>query len=74
MLNISISTDLEQELEDLGAHSVQSKVELVDKLLRQAVKEDREDRYWARLAEERLAKPGRRYTMEEVIADLGLDD
>lgn len=62
MLNISIDSDLEQELEALGALSAHSKAELADRLLRQAVKEDREDRYWVQLAEERLAKSGPRYT------------
>lgn len=74
MLTVSIDPETERNLEALGAASTSSKTDLAQRLLREAVREDMEDQAWVRLAEERLARTSKRYSMAEVLQDLDLDD
>ena len=74
MVTIAIDSETEKALETLGATTVIRKSQLALELLQRAVAEDLEDREWARIAEDRLANPGKRYSMEDVVRDLGLDD
>jgi predicted DNA-binding protein len=73
MLSIPMDAEIEQHLEALGAKTVDSKTEFARRRLLEALREDREDQQWARIAEERLAQPEKTYSLEEVVQDLGLD-
>ena len=70
MLSVSIDQETERRLEALGARTEAAKADL----LRQAIANALEDLEDVRLAEERLARPEQRYTLEEVERDLALDD
>jgi len=68
MLTMTIDADIEERLEALGARTAESKSALLRNVLLPAL-EDLED---VRMAEEFLANPGKRYTLEEVERELGL--
>jgi predicted DNA-binding protein len=65
-----IDPDIERRLEALGANTEASKAAL----LRQAVLEGLEDLEDLQLVEERLSRPEKEYSLEEVERDLGLVD
>jgi len=65
-MTVTLAPQIEHRLELLGAKSPESKVALVHRALVRAL-EDLED---LQLAEEALAEPGRRYTLEEVEREL----
>jgi predicted DNA-binding protein len=69
MLTWTVDHDIEERLESLGARTESSKTALLRKVVVEML-EELED---VRMAEDVLAKPGRRYTMEEVEREFGLD-
>ena len=73
MLTIPMDAEIERHLEALGARTADSKAKLARQRLLQALREDREDQEWVRIAEERLAQPEKTYSLEEVVRDLGLE-
>ncbi|MEM8964766.1 MAG: CopG family transcriptional regulator [Acidobacteriota bacterium] len=68
-MTMNLDPEIEHRLERLGATSPESKAALVRHALLRAL-EDLED---LQLAESALAEPGRRYTLDEVERELGLD-
>jgi RHH-type rel operon transcriptional repressor/antitoxin RelB len=70
MLSIDLSPEIEERLAHLAKLSGKTEAELARELLQYGM-EDLED---ITIAEARLANPGRRYTLEEVQKELGLDD
>ena len=70
MMTITIEPELETRLEVLGATTEETKKALLRKALLSAL-EDLEDLH---MAEEVLANPGKRYSLEEVERELGLAD
>ena len=73
MLSIPMDPEIEQHLEALGAKTADSKAKLARERLFEALKEDREDQEWVRIAEERLAQPEKTYSLEEVTHALDLE-
>ena len=73
MLTIAIDAEMERHLEALGAHSPDGKIRLARERLLDALREDREDREWARIAGERLSRPEKTWSLEEVAKELDLD-
>ncbi|MEM7587962.1 MAG: anti-toxin [Acidobacteriota bacterium] len=71
MIHLQLDRDIEERLEALGATSDTSKVALAKETLLSALKDDTRD---LKLAEERLAKPGRRWSQEELERELDLVD
>ncbi len=69
MLTWTVDRDIEERLETLGAKTESSKTSL----LRKAVIEVLQELEDVRMAEEVLANPGRRYSLEEVEREFGLD-
>jgi predicted DNA-binding protein len=69
MLTWTVDRDIEERLETLGARTESSKTALIRKVVVEML-EELED---VRMAEEVLANPGRRYTLEEVEREFGLD-
>ena len=69
MLSLAIDSDIDKRLEALGATTDQSKAAL----LRKAVLEALEDLEDVRAAEEILSRPGKRYSLEEVEREFGLE-
>jgi predicted DNA-binding protein len=69
-MTFAIDADIERRLEALGADSEASKAAL----LRKAVLEGLEDLEDLRLVEERLSRPEREYSLEEVEREFGLVD
>ncbi len=69
MLTWTVDPEIEDRLEKLGAESEAVKMSL----LRKAVLEKLEELEDVRMAEEVLARPGRRYSLETVERELGLD-
>ncbi len=69
MLNWTVDRDIEARLETLGATTESSKTDLLRKVVLEML-EELED---VRMAEDVLANPGRRYTLEEVEREFGLD-
>ncbi len=69
MLTWTVDLDIESRMETLGATTADSKTAL----LRKAVLELLEELEDVRMAEKVLENPGRRYTLEEVEQELGLD-
>jgi predicted DNA-binding protein len=65
--------EIEQYLEALGAKTADSKAKLARERLLEALKEDREDQEWVRMAEERLARPEKTYSLDEVARALDLE-
>ena len=70
MMTMIIEPEIETRLEVLGATTEESKLALLRKTLLSAL-EDLED---LRMAEEVLANPGKRYSLEEVERELGVED
>ncbi len=73
MATIEIPQELLSELQQISDRSGTAVRELISNTLRDfiaAIKEERED---LRIAEERMANPGRRLTLEEVEEQCGLD-
>lgn len=73
MLSLTIDAEIEQHLEALGAKTADSKAKLARERLLEALKEDREDQGWIRIAEERLERPEKTYSLEEVARSLDLE-
>ncbi len=73
MLSIPMDAEIEQHLEALGAKTAASKAKLARERLLEALKENREDQEWVRIAEERLARPEKTYSLEEVARALDLE-
>jgi predicted DNA-binding protein len=69
MLTWTVDHDIEDRLESLGAKTESSKTALLRKVVVEML-EELED---VRMAEDVLASPGRRYTLEEVEREFGLD-
>ena len=70
MFTVPIDPETEKRLEALGARTHSAKATLLQRAISNAL-EDLED---IRLAEERLADPAKRYSLEEVERDLAVDD
>ncbi len=70
VLSVPIDSETEKRLEALGAHTASAKSALLKKAIGRAL-EDLED---LQLAQDRLARPARRHSLEEVERDLALDD
>lgn len=70
MLAIPIDPEIDERLEALGARSDATKTTLARERLIEALDEDLTD---ARIAEERLAQPARRWTQEELEQGLDLE-
>ena len=70
MLSVPIDSETEERLEALGAHTASARTALLKKAIGCAL-EDLED---IKLAQERLARPARRHSLEELERDLTLDD
>ncbi|MCP4661414.1 MAG: CopG family transcriptional regulator [bacterium] len=70
MLTVALDSDIERRLEALGASTESSKTAWLKKAVLGAL-EEMED---LRMAEERLARPEREWTHDEVKKNLGLDD
>lgn len=73
MLSMPIDLEIERHLEALGAKTADSKAKLARERLLEALREDREDQEWARIAEKRLARPEKTYSLEEVAHALDLE-
>ena len=73
MLSIPMDSEIEQHLEALGAKTAASKTKLARESLLEALKENREDQEWVRIAEERLARSEKTYSLEEVARSLDLE-
>jgi predicted DNA-binding protein len=73
MLSIPMDSEIERHLEALGANTADSKARLARKRLLDALREDREDQEWVRIAEKRLARPEKTYSLEEVARALDLE-
>ncbi len=73
MLSIPMDAEIEQHLEALGAKTAASKAKLARERLLEALKEHCEDQEWVRIAEERLARPEKTYSLEEVARALDLE-
>lgn len=69
MLTWTVDHDIEARLESLGAKTESSKTALLRKMVVEML-EELED---VRMAEDVLANPGRRYTLDEVEREFGLD-
>ncbi len=70
MLSIQLDPDLEKRLDLLAEKTGRSKADYVQEAIHEYL-EDIEDRH---VAIERLNNPGKRWTMEEVEQELGLED
>jgi RHH-type transcriptional regulator, rel operon repressor / antitoxin RelB len=70
MLSINLDPEIEQRLKALSKRTGKTEAELARELVEYGM-EDLED---ITIAEERLANPGRTFTLEEVRKELGLDD
>lgn len=70
MLQIELPEDVEKQLDDLASSTGRTKSDLVREAVIEQI-DDLEDIY---LAEQALRNPGRRYTLEEVKQELGLED
>ncbi len=73
MLTIPIDSETERHLEALGARDPASKTRLARQRLLEALREEQEDRDWARLAEQRLKQPEKTSSLSEVAQKLGLE-
>jgi hypothetical protein len=69
MLTWTVDRDIEERLESLGAKTESGKTALLRKVVVEML-EELED---IRMAENVMANPGRRYTLEEVEREFGLD-
>ncbi len=69
MLTWTVDRDIEERLESLGAKTESGKTALLRKVVVEML-EELED---IRMAENVMANPGRRYTLEEVEQEFGLD-
>lgn len=69
MINIFLSADIEKRLDDLAKKTGRTK----SYYARQAILERLDDLEDIYLAEERLAKPGKRVPLEEVMVDYADD-
>lgn len=67
---ITVSDDLDQLVEQATRESGQTKTDFV----REAIEARLEDLHDLAIARERLANPGKRYSLAEMKEDLGLDD
>ena len=70
MLSIQLDPDLEKRLDLLAEKTGRSKADYVQEAIHEYL-EDIEDRH---VAIERLNNPGKRWTMEEVEQEHGLED
>jgi RHH-type rel operon transcriptional repressor/antitoxin RelB len=70
MISIELDPETEQRLTLLAKRTGKTEAELARELVEHNI-EDLED---ICVAEERLANPGRTYTLEEVRQELGLED
>jgi RHH-type rel operon transcriptional repressor/antitoxin RelB len=70
MLSIDLDPEIEQRLKALAKRTGKTEAELALEVVKYGM-EDLED---ISIAEERLANPGRTYSLDEVRKELGLDD
>lgn len=70
MVSIRLPDEINQRLEALAARTGRSKTFYVKEAIQEHL-EDLEDYY---LAVQRLDKPGRRISMDELVKEIGLED
>jgi predicted DNA-binding protein len=69
-MTVQIDPEIENQFNEMAQHTG----ETMDSLVRHALLSYLEDLHDARIIEERLKNPGKRFPLSEVVKNLGLDD